>query len=225
MSEHLFRKPASAVTLPEAALIAGLIRAPSTLSPWSNYDGALERSHVVLAQMRAQGFITPAQEEAARRVAAAHPAVPPAERRARRLGEGVSAAAVPQRVRRRPSAGLAGAHDVRAARCRTPRSGRSPPGSSACAGPGLEAALVAIDPPTGDILAMVGGADYARSTFNRATRSRRQPGSAFKPFVYAAALAHGYSPVSVLSNLRHVTAPERSGVEPAQRARASSPTR
>ena len=45
MSEHLFRKPASAVTLPEAALIAGLIRAPSTLSPWSNYDGALERSH------------------------------------------------------------------------------------------------------------------------------------------------------------------------------------
>src|SRR4029077_1484947 len=67
MSEHLFRKPASAVTLPEAALIAGLIRAPSALSPWSNYDGALERSRVVLARMRAQGFITPAQEEAARR--------------------------------------------------------------------------------------------------------------------------------------------------------------
>ena len=52
---------------------------------------------------------------------------------------------------------------------------------------------------------MVGGADYARSTFNRAVRSRRQPGSAFKPLVYAAALAHGYSPVSVLTNLRHVT--------------------
>ena len=58
MSEHLFRKPASALTLPEAALIAGLIRAPSALSPWSNYDGALERSHLVLAAMRAQGFIT-----------------------------------------------------------------------------------------------------------------------------------------------------------------------
>ena len=49
---------------------------------------------------------------------------------------------------------------------------------------------------------MVGGANYARSTFNRATRSRRQPGSAFKPLVYAAALERGYSPVSVLSNLR-----------------------
>ena len=73
--------------------------------------------------------------------------------------------------------------------------------------PGLEAALVAIDPSTGDILAMVGGANYARSTYNRAVRSRRQPGSAFKPLVYAAALANGYSPVSVLTNLRHVSAP------------------
>jgi penicillin-binding protein 1A len=67
MSEHLFRKSARTLTLPEAALIAGLIRAPSTLSPWSNYDGALERSHTVLAVMRQQGVITLQQEEAARR--------------------------------------------------------------------------------------------------------------------------------------------------------------
>jgi penicillin-binding protein 1A len=71
----------------------------------------------------------------------------------------------------------------------------------------LEAALVAIDPATGDILAMVGGSNYLRSSYNRATRSRRQPGSAFKPFVYAAALEKGYSPVSVLSNLDRVSAP------------------
>src|SRR5204863_5830503 len=51
------------------------------------------------------------------------------------------------------------------------------------------------------------GSNYGRSTYNRAVRSRRQPGSAFKPFVYAAALQHGYSPVSVLSNLGHVSAP------------------
>src|SRR5205085_2437277 len=67
MSEHLFRKPARSVTLPEAAFIAGLIRAPSALSPWTNYDGALDRSHVVLALMRDQGLITSAQEAAARR--------------------------------------------------------------------------------------------------------------------------------------------------------------
>src|SRR5205085_4902569 len=68
MSEHLFRKPAKELTLAEAALVAGLVRAPSTLSPWSNYDGALERSHVVLEQMREQKLITADQEAAARRV-------------------------------------------------------------------------------------------------------------------------------------------------------------
>src|SRR5262249_41751411 len=72
---------------------------------------------------------------------------------------------------------------------------------------GLEAALVAIDPLNGNILAMVGGADYYRSTFNPATRRRGRPGSAFKPIVYAAALAKGYSPVSVLSGLARVSAP------------------
>src|SRR5580765_3766002 len=74
MSEHMFRKPARSLTLAESALIAGLLRAPSALSPWSNYDGALERSHVVLAAMREQRFITPAQEAAARDV---RPAIQP----------------------------------------------------------------------------------------------------------------------------------------------------
>ena len=67
MSRNLFGRSASDVTLPEAALIAGLIRAPSALSPWSNLDGAIQRSHVVLQRMREEGYITPAQEEAARK--------------------------------------------------------------------------------------------------------------------------------------------------------------
>ena len=62
----------------------------------------------------------------------------------------------------------------------------------------------AIDPLTGDILALVGGRDFRVSQFNRASRSRRQPGSAFKPLLYAAALEHGFSPISVLSDLGHV---------------------
>ena len=207
MSEHLFRKPAREVTLPEAAFVAGLIRAPSALSPWTNYDGALERSHVVLAQMRDQGLITRAQEDAARRV---------------RL-----------RIQpfRQPNDARAGwAKEFLRQQFRNEFGGDNPPdwqvhtaflppvqdaaeqavaaGLARLRRPGLEAALVAIDPFTGDVLAMVGGADYAHSTFNRAARSRRQPGSSFKPFVYAAALEHGYSPVSVLDNLRHVRAPD-----------------
>jgi penicillin-binding protein 1A len=206
MSEHLFRKPASALSLPEAAFIAGLIRAPSALSPWSNYDGALERSHLVLAQMRAQGFITPAQEEAARRV---RPRI---------------------QTYRQPTDPRGGfAKEYLRQQFRSEFGGDNPPdwqvhttflpslqdaaeravstGIDRLRRPGLEAALVAIDPSTGDILAMVGGADFSRSTYNRAVRSRRQPGSAFKPLVYAVALERGYSPVTVLSNLRHVTAP------------------
>jgi penicillin-binding protein 1A len=69
---------------------------------------------------------------------------------------------------------------------------------------GLQAALVAIDPRTGNILAMVGGRDFTESQYNRATRSRRQPGSAFKPLLFAAALEHGYSPVSIVSGLASI---------------------
>jgi 1A family penicillin-binding protein len=206
MSQHLFRKPASAITLPEAAFIAGLIRAPSALSPWSNYDGALERSHTVLALMRAQGLISQSQESSALRV---RPRIQPY----RQPGD--------------PHYGYA--KEFLRQQFRNEFGGDNPPdwqvhtaflpevqdaaeravtaGIDRLRHPGLEAALVAIDPATGDILAMVGGASYARSTFNRAVRSKRQPGSAFKPLVYATALAKGYSPVSVLTNLRHVSAP------------------
>src|SRR5438876_3218670 len=207
MSEHLFRKPAQSLTLAESAFIAGLLRAPSALSPWSNYDGALERSHVVLALMRDQELITAAQEQSALRV---RPRIQPY---------------------RQPSDARAGwAKEYLRQQFRSEFGGDNPPdwqvhtafvpalqdaaeravadGLDRLRRPGLEAALVALDPSTGDILAMVGGGNYPRSTFNRATRSKRQPGSAFKPLVYTAALEHGYSPVSVLSNLRHVSAPD-----------------
>ena len=65
----------------------------------------------------------------------------------------------------------------------------------------MEAALVAMDPTTGEVRAMVGGRDFKASRFNRATQALRQPGSAFKPFVYAAALEAGYSPASLVTRL------------------------
>ena len=64
--------------------------------------------------------------------------------------------------------------------------------------PEVQGALAAMDPHTGRVLAMVGGFSYAQSQFNRATQAMRQPGSSFKPFVYAAALDNGYSPASVV---------------------------
>ncbi len=64
--------------------------------------------------------------------------------------------------------------------------------------PEINGSLVAMDPHTGRVLAMVGGFDYKRSEYNRATQAKRQPGSAFKPFVYAVALEHGFTPSSLI---------------------------
>lgn len=64
--------------------------------------------------------------------------------------------------------------------------------------PKAEGALLSLDNKTGDVIALVGGYDFARSEFNRAVQAQRQPGSAFKPFIYGAALTRGYTPVSTL---------------------------
>lgn len=200
MSWNLFGRAAKTLSLAESALIAGLARAPSALSPWSNLDGARERSHVVLARMRQEGFITEEQERSARRA--------PIKIR-------------PYPGARDPRAGYAKEHLRQQFRDRF--GGDHPPdwqvyttfvpelqeaaeravveGLARFSAPALQAALVAVDPETGDVLALVGGRDFRVSQFNRATRSRRQPGSAFKPFLFAAALENGYSPVSVINGL------------------------
>jgi penicillin-binding protein 1A len=203
MSRHLFGKPARQLTLPESALIAGLARAPAALSPWNHLDDAVTRSHVVLQRMREEGFITADQEQAARR----------ARIRVRPYPEATEARAgyakdfLRQAFRDR----FGGDHppDWRVQTTFVPELQEMAEravgeGLRRFGDPGLQAALVAIDPANGDILALVGGGDFRQSQFNRASRSRRQPGSAFKPLLYAAALEHGFSPVSVLADLGHV---------------------
>ena len=66
--------------------------------------------------------------------------------------------------------------------------------------PDVEGALVSLDPDDGSILALTGGFDFYRSKFNRATQAERQPGSSFKPFIYSAALEHGYTPASIIND-------------------------
>ena len=203
MSRHLFGKPAKQLTLAESALIAGLAQSPAGLSPWTNLDGAVERSHVVLSRMREQGFITAGQEETA--VHARIRIIPyPGSVDAR---GGYAKEFLRQRFRDE----FGGDHppdwdvrttfsqDLQAIGERVVADGLRRFGK-----PELQAALVALDPVTGNILAVVGGRDFRVSQFNRATRSRRQPGSAFKPLLFAAALEHGYSPVSVLEGLANI---------------------
>jgi penicillin-binding protein 1A len=208
MSRQLFAKRARDLGLLESAVLAGLIRAPSALSPWSNEEGALQRSKVVLMRMREEGFITPEAEQAANAarirmtsapgLADAHSGY--AKEYLRQLfREQVGNDDPPDwevQTTFLPSVQLAAERAVEEGLARLGRRG-------------LQAALVALDPETGNVLAMVGGRNFTASPFNRAVHSRRQPGSAFKPIVYAAALDRGLSPVTVLSSLHAVTAPGR----------------
>jgi penicillin-binding protein 1A len=203
MSRSLFAKRAKDLDLAESALIVGLIQAPSALAPWWHWDAARQRSYVVLLRMREEGYISAAQEAAARRARMRITSKP-------RLADKRSGYAKDYlRQLFRDRVGRDNPPDWKVRTTFVPAVQRAAEqavadGLRALGVPGLQAALVALDPETGDVLAMVGGADYGASPFNRAVRSRRQPGSAFKPFVYAAALERGLSPVSVLTDLNAV---------------------
>jgi 1A family penicillin-binding protein len=211
MSQKMLGKPASELTLAEAALIAGIIRAPASYSPWNHLDSARRRSFVVLQRMREEGKITADQERQAR--------------------------TAPLRIQPSPVVTAARhgyAKEYLRQQFREIYGGDNPPdwkvrttfvpavqdaaeaavkeGLRRLRSKGLQAALVAMDPQTGDLLAMVGGSDFAVTPFNRAIYSRRQPGSAFKPFVYAAALERGLSPVSTITGLQRVAIEAPSGV-------------
>lgn len=209
MSQKLFRKHASDVTLGEAAMIAGIIRTPAAFSPWTHFEAAQQRSWVVLQRMREESKISPEQEQAARAETIhiyPHPAIANGQygyakdylrQQFRDIYGGDNPPDWQVRTSFIPEMQDAAETAVRGGLARLHI-------------PHLQAALVAIDPATGNIFAMVGGSDYRVTPFNRAARSRRQPGSAFKPFVYATALEHGLSPVSIISGLQQlrVTAPE-----------------
>ena len=206
MSENVFGKTAFELTLPEAAFIAGLIRMPSALWPWAHYDKAVERSHVVLARMREEGFISPQAEQQAR-------AAPPRILSDPGLNRGASGYAqdyLRQQFRAEfeddnPPDWKVRTTFVPALQREAERAVTQ--GLAKFRQSGLQSALVAIDPETGDVLALVGGRDFRRTPFNRATDAKRQPGSAFKPFLYATALAGGMSPISSITNLNELRVP------------------
>ncbi|HXW08351.1 MAG TPA: PBP1A family penicillin-binding protein [Vicinamibacterales bacterium] len=200
MSRHLFGRPANTLNLAECALVAGLARAPAALSPWSNFDRARERSHVVLTRMQEEGFITEAQAREARRTSIRIRPYPGAvDPRG-----GYAKEFLRQAFRERFGGDHPPDWSVRTTfvpELQLAAERAVADGLRRLREPELQAALVALDPRIGDILALVGGRDFKASQYNRATRSRRQPGSAFKPLLYAAALERGYTPVSRLERL------------------------
>lgn len=193
-AQKYFGHGARNVTLPEAAILAGLMKAPARLAPNRNPAGAAERAEQVVEAMRQEGFIT----DAMALLALAHPAQAIRDQNASSinyaadfvmdsLDDTIGAIDEDITVSTTLDSGLQGA----AEKALTEALDRK--GAAFNVGQG---ALVALA-PDGAIKALVGGRNYADSQFNRAVSAKRQPGSAFKPFVYLAALETGLNPDSV----------------------------
>ena len=190
-ARHYFSRQPEQLTLAQAAMLAGLVKAPSQLAPSRNLAGAQARSRLVLAAMADSGAITPA------RATATSPAMLSLYNR-NQLPTGTYFAdwAMPQaRAKAEDAYGDATVTttlDTRLQRLARAAIGRAALGKA-------QVALVAMR-TNGDVVAMIGGRSYDASPFNRATQARRQPGSTFKLFVYLAALRDGMTPDSLVDD-------------------------
>lgn len=204
-AQSYFNKPASQLNLAEAAMMAGIIQAPEIYSPFVNYRLAKERQALVLNRMVELGWITKEEAEKAKKTplllgkpkawqTSKLPYVTDAVKQEliERFGQDVLIkgglhvqTTVDYHLQKKAELIVKKAHQNLRAR-------------------GVRAdqiALVAIDPRTHFVKTVVGGIDYEKSQFNRVLQARRQPGSAFKPFVYYTAFATGkYTPYSVIPN-------------------------
>ena len=217
-AQFFFGQDVSQLTLGQAALLAGLIRGPNLYSPFRHPARAQERRDLVLRLMYERGVIAKDRYEVAREAPIKLRTKSKRTRRGRYFVDHV-AARLAEEGTQAMDAGLSvfTTLDMRLQRLAEEavkdglaRLEREDPGLLADGGGDpAQAALVAIDPRTGEILAMVGGRDYGRSQFNRAVHAHRQPGSAFKPIVALAALSQdgGHTLASTLEDrpLSHET--------------------
>ena len=192
-SRTYFGKDPRRLSLSEAALLASLPKAPTRLSPSNNLERARTRSHLVLTLMRQQGWIDTAQEAAAH----ARPAMlAPEPEGEGDFGYGLDLAA------REAQAVSGGAPDLVVKTTLDPALQRAAADAVRWAvaqgrPKGVTQAALAALAPDGSIVAIQGGLDHRDSPFDRATQALRQPGSAFKPLVYATALEDGVKPDDV----------------------------
>lgn len=223
-ARHYFGKRAAELSIAEAATLAGVINGPSLYDPIRHPERTKRRRDLVLRLMADQGYITPAQLREARatplqvaprqgmsapamyfvdavRVLAEANGIPVRDggyRIRTTLDPALQRAAQDALVR-----GIAGIETTPGYRHYTPQT--APRGSTDL----LQGAVVAMDPATGDVRALVGGRDHATAPFNRATNARRQPGSTFKPFVYARALVDSLPPTAIVPDTALVVAYDR----------------
>jgi 1A family penicillin-binding protein len=226
-SRGYFGKHASEVSVAEAALLAGLVKSPSSYAPTVSMTRAIARRNTVLQAMLDNGAIDrPAYQAARASKAALHDTLRQEEPHGQYFKEQVrqelvskfgwqrvyqgglrvfstidmpmqlaAEAAIEDQVKVIEARHTAWQARLAAARQKAGKAPADDPSDP------LQAALVALEPDTGFVRAMVGGRDFDASHFNRAVQAHRQAGSSFKPFVYAAALEAGFTPATVLDRL------------------------
>ena len=189
-----FSKPIAELTLGESALIAGLPPAPSVYSPLINKEVAKERRNIVLARMEEQKFITPEEASKAR---SEDIKLKPATPKNLYSTSPYFTSAVQEELTKYVSKDVMeyGGLTVETTLNPTWQKAAEEAIRPVCGyNENEQAALVAVDPRNGEVRALVGGCSDKSGTFNRATQAQRQPGSTFKAFVYASAIASGLSP-------------------------------
>jgi penicillin-binding protein 1A len=212
-----FGKSVRELSLAESAVLAGLPKAPATYSPFDKPDAARRRRNTVLARMADVGLLAP--DDLKRTAALPLQVVPPERRRTTgqyyldyvqqyleqqygadmvfKGGLQVFTTLSPTMQLKAEQALREGLRAIESRRIKAVEKGLL---AAAPGGERPEGALIAVEPQTGYIKAMVGGYDFFKSEFNRAVQARRQPGSAFKPFVYLAALEAGLTPATVVED-------------------------
>ncbi|MEX2270333.1 MAG: PBP1A family penicillin-binding protein [Vicinamibacterales bacterium] len=225
-----FSTPAKDLSIAESALLIGLIKSPSTWAPTINMERAVSRRNVVLETMVDSGNITREEYDRARKEPvklkdglSIHESFGLYYKEQVRLllveqfgWERVYQGGLKVYTALEPDMQQAAEKHVEEwlAQLESRRNFRHPTRKEALKGWSpekgapdyLQGALMAADPRTGEVRALVGGRSFRESRFNRAVQAKRQAGSAFKPFVYAAALEHGASPGTIIANLDMPTA-------------------
>ena len=208
-----FGKSAADLTVAEAAMLAGIIKAPSASNPSSNLERATQRRNLVLKLMREHGVISQAEHDAAvaetvtLRDNLRHDdptGLHFKEIVRRQLIERFGKDAIYQgrlRVYTTIDPGMQKAAEAAVVSSLKEIESRLSAAARRNVNQPLQASLLALDPATGEVRAIVGGRDTESVGLNRALQTKRQSGSAFKPFVYAAAIENGYSPATVIDRL------------------------
>lgn len=206
-AEGYFRKPLSSLTLKESAMLVAIPNAPSYYNPLKHYNRTIKRANLILKRLKKLGWITQDEYNSAIKE---RPKVYKTS-----LTQNVAPYIVDEVVRQfskkfkdLKTGGYKIFTTIDLDKQKIAKEAlkfgfnntlnfiKEDANST-----NLNGAFVAVDNKTGDILALVGGVDYKKSAFNRATMTKRQPGSAFKPFIYQTALDLGYNPATKLTDL------------------------